>query len=214
MVNSQGQSIRAERRERELALRRADLIAAASKAFAERGFSGVQVSEIAEAAGLSLTSVYSMFGGKEDLYQEVITHMAETIQEGVRKRVDGIPNARERLLCVVEALFACFEENRGLLRLFAQGTQGLPWKIRQAMGEVSIQILHGFTEWVISIAEQARREGQLHGLDPESVALAVTGAVSSKAAHWIDTKPERPLAEAAPGTRALFERLFDEARAS
>jgi AcrR family transcriptional regulator len=208
MAGSQARSVRAERRERELALRRADLIAAACKAFAAHGFNGVQVSEIAEAAGLSLTSVYAMFNGKEELYHKVIAHMAEEIRDAVRQRVEALANPRDRLLCVIDSLFACFEENQDLLRIYVQGTQGLPFKVRQAMGEHSLQIFQAFTSWVISIAEQAQREGQLRGLDPETVALSLTGTVTTKAARWIEIKPDRPLAQAAPAVRALFENLL------
>ena len=73
MENSRSvSSPRADRRERENARRREDVLGAASTAFAERGFQGAQVSEIAAAAELSTKSVYALFPSKEVLYEEVI----------------------------------------------------------------------------------------------------------------------------------------------
>ena len=44
------------------------LIAAAA-VFAQKGFQGAQVAEIANAAEVSLNSVYGLFKGKEELYE-------------------------------------------------------------------------------------------------------------------------------------------------
>ena len=49
-MSSKSPTIREERRERELALRRDDVIAAATNVFSEKGFQGAQVAEIANAA--------------------------------------------------------------------------------------------------------------------------------------------------------------------
>src|SRR3990172_6511423 len=203
-----GRSARAERRERELALRRSDVLAAASRVFAEKGFSDARVAEIAAASELSLASVYSMFKGKEELYQEVITTTADSMREAVQRKVEAVPDPAERLLALVDALFAGFEENRMLLRMYARGTQGLPWKIRQAMGESALHIFQQFTAWVVGLVRKAKRAGHLPGLDPESVALSLIGTATTTAAHWIETTPDRPLTEAAPLVRALLERVL------
>lgn len=42
------------------------------QAFAERGFDGVTMEEIAARAGVSKPVVYEHFGSKEGLYQEVV----------------------------------------------------------------------------------------------------------------------------------------------
>lgn len=47
---------------------RADLLAAAARVFAQRGYDAASVTEIAEEAGYSHGAVYSNFDGKEDLF--------------------------------------------------------------------------------------------------------------------------------------------------
>jgi TetR/AcrR family transcriptional repressor of mexJK operon len=54
-------SRREQRRAQELAGRRADLLDAALEVFAEKGFDGAQISEIAGLAEVSLASLYAMF---------------------------------------------------------------------------------------------------------------------------------------------------------
>ena len=196
------------RREREKALRRADVITAASRIFAEKGFHDAQIGEIAGEAELSLRSVYGLFAGKEEIYQEVVTSTAERMRDAVQGKVLAIPDAGERLIALVDQLFTCFEENRDLLRIYASSTQGLPWKLKQAMGESSSNIFQAFRSWVISLAEDARDAGHLKALDPSAVALAIIGAVTTTATHWIETRPDEPLSSAAPDVIAVFTNLL------
>jgi AcrR family transcriptional regulator len=201
-------SPRERRREREQALRRADVIAAASRIFAEKGFHDAQIGEIASAAELSLKSVYGLFSGKEEIYEAVVSSTSERMRDAVQGKVNAIPDPGERLVALIDLLFACFEENRDLLRIYARDTQGLPWKMRQAMGESSSTIFQAFRAWVISLAEDARRAGRLGDLEPVAVALALIGAVTTTATHWFETRPEEPLTSAAPEVRALFARVL------
>ena len=48
---------------------------------------------------------------------------ATAMREEVRAKVMPIVDARERLLALIDALFACFDANRDLLRIHATGTQ-------------------------------------------------------------------------------------------
>jgi AcrR family transcriptional regulator len=61
---------------------REQLIDAAARVFARRGFSDARVEEIAEHAGYSHGAVYSNFAGKEDLFLAVFEdYMAKRVQE-------------------------------------------------------------------------------------------------------------------------------------
>ncbi len=51
---------------------RGELLAAAARVFARKGFAGASVEEIAELAGYSTGAVYYNFGGKEQLFLELI----------------------------------------------------------------------------------------------------------------------------------------------
>ncbi len=61
---------------------RSDLIDAAARVFARRGFQAARVEEIAEEAGYSHGAVYSNFEGKADLFLAVFEdYMAERVRE-------------------------------------------------------------------------------------------------------------------------------------
>ncbi len=95
---------RAERRD----LTRAAIVSSAEKLFAEHGFWGVSLDEIADDAGLTKGAVYSNFQSKEDLLLAVSAKQAFRIDE------DDFPSSdlpfREQL--------------RGLGRLIARASSG------------------------------------------------------------------------------------------
>jgi AcrR family transcriptional regulator len=71
-----------ETRAEKQARTRAELIATAATVFAQRGYEGASVEEIAEQAGYSHGAVYSNFAGKSDLFLAVFEqYMAERAEE-------------------------------------------------------------------------------------------------------------------------------------
>ena len=201
-------SPRENRRANELAQRRADALAAASAVFAAKGYHDAQMTEIAAAAELSRATLYSMFTGKEELYQEVVSTAAAAVRDAVRQQVESLDDPAHQLLCVIDSLFSCYEEDENLLRIYALGTHGLPFKIRDTMGDSVLEIFVAFTEWVIQIAKRAKRAGYLQRLDPEAVGVALVGTVTTTAVRWLETAPDRPLSRAAPPVSAVFRKLL------
>ena len=208
MPKSKSRSAKEERREQEILLRRNDILAAASQSFAEKGFQGTQVAEIANAAEVSLNSVYAQFKGKEELYEAVISSAAKTVGDRVRNAVLDIADPSQRLLRVIDELFACFDEHRHLLRIYAHNTHGLPWRVRQSMGEQSLQVFQDFTIWLIERTNDAKRAGSLPNIDAETFALSLIGTVTTTAARWVEDSRDESLSESAPRVRALFAQLL------
>jgi len=208
MPASTSTSPRENRRANELAQRRTDALAAASAVFAAKGYHDTQMTEIAAAAELSRATLYSMFTGKEELYQEVVSAAAAEVREVVRQKVESLDDPAQQLLCVIGSLFACYEEDENLLRIYALGTHGLPFKIRDTMGDSVLELFVAFTEWVIQIAKRAKRAGYLQHLDPEAVGVALVGTVTTTAVRWLETTPDRPLSRSAPPVNAVFQQLL------
>jgi AcrR family transcriptional regulator len=88
--------------------RREQLIEIARRVFAERGFDGASVEEIAARAGVSKPVVYEHFGGKEGMYAVVVDRevlqllemMREALTEGSARML--LEQAAEALLDYIE----------------------------------------------------------------------------------------------------------------
>jgi AcrR family transcriptional regulator len=107
-------------REQSKANTRERLLAAARSAFAENGFHGASVEEIATRAGFSTGALYSNFGGKEDLF---LVLMEREIEEHAREIAEAVatrPSVSERATGGARRWMMMIEREPELLLLFME----------------------------------------------------------------------------------------------
>jgi AcrR family transcriptional regulator len=91
-------------RERKKAQTRRAISDVATRLFMERGFEAVTVAEVAEAAGVSIKTVFNYFGSKEELFLDREAEVRAAIVSAVAGRPEGQP--------VTEALTRLFSDYR------------------------------------------------------------------------------------------------------
>jgi len=89
--------------------RREQLIAIARGAFAERGFDGVSVEEIAARAAVSKPVVYEHFGGKEGLYAVVVDREVQQLLGTMREAL----TATSQRMLLEQATYALLDYVEG-----------------------------------------------------------------------------------------------------
>ncbi len=89
--------------------RRAQLIEVGRKVFAEHGFEGTSVEEIARVAQVSKPIIYEHFGGKEGLFAVIVDREMETLHRQVTASI-AAGTARERLEQAIVAFLAYIME--------------------------------------------------------------------------------------------------------
>jgi len=82
---------------------RAKIVAAAEPLFADQGFAGVGIREIAAAAGVNGAMIHYYFGNKEGLYFAVLDNAASTVRKLITDATSSPTSARERLTRFVSA---------------------------------------------------------------------------------------------------------------
>ncbi len=82
---------------------RAKIMAAAEALFAEHGFAGVGVRQIAAAAGVNGAMIHYYFGNKEKLYHAVIENAAATVRGLIADAIASATSLEERLTRFVKA---------------------------------------------------------------------------------------------------------------
>lgn len=95
MTPSDSQRARRGRKRMSSAERREQLIDIARGLFADRGFDGTSVEEIAAHAGVSKPVVYEHFGGKEGLYAVVVDREVRALETSIKDAL-ATPNANYR----------------------------------------------------------------------------------------------------------------------
>ena len=160
--------------------RREQLISIGRAAFAELGFEGTSVEEIAARAGVSKPVVYEHFGGKEGLYAVVVDREMVALEAVITEAIEH-GSWRERIEQAALALLTYVqEETDGFVILVRDSKPGTERSygtlLNTAVGQVSYILGQAF----------ARR-----GLDEELATLygqALVGMVSTTALWWLDVR--------------------------
>lgn len=164
--------------------RRHQLIDVARSLFAERGYEGTSIEEIAQRASVSKPVVYEHFGGKEGLYAVVVDREMSALLDGITTSLTKSTNNQSRLRVERVAL--------ALLTYVDEHTDGFRILIRDSPASISSgtysTLLNDAIGQVSSIlaGDFSRR-----GLDPETAPLyaqALVGSVSMTAQWWLDVR--------------------------
>lgn len=84
-------------------LRRGEIIAAALKVFAKKGFSEARAEDVAAQAGIAKGTLYLYFDSKEAIYEAALKHAMTALGATVAARVGAATTAKERIRAWVGA---------------------------------------------------------------------------------------------------------------
>ncbi|HEY8081948.1 MAG TPA: TetR/AcrR family transcriptional regulator [Solirubrobacterales bacterium] len=114
------------------AARREVIETAATEVFAERGYPGAAIDEIARRSGVTPPVVYDHFASKRDLYRRLLERHFAELREVWRRHLPGDDPPRERFARSIDAWFAYIESHpfAGLM-LF-----------REASGDPDVDAMH------------------------------------------------------------------------
>ncbi len=107
---------RSQRAEAAKAARREEILTAARRVFAERGFRGTTIADIAEEANIALGTIYLYFESKDAVFAALNQQLAQLITSAV---IDVPPpvSLEETVRLRVRRVFEVCAENRELVRL-------------------------------------------------------------------------------------------------
>ena len=168
------------------AQRRAQLLDVGRTVFAERGFDGATVEEVAARAGVSKPVVYEHFGGKEGLYEVVVDREVQSLLTSFTAALVGA-SPRELLEQATLALLTYVEEQADGFRILVRDSSvgSTSGTFASILSDVASQV-----EGIL-IAEFKKR-----GLDPKTApmyAQMLVGMVALTGQWWLDTRrPKKP----------------------
>ncbi|MGH8773962.1 MAG: TetR family transcriptional regulator [Jiangellaceae bacterium] len=166
--------------------RREQLLDIGRALFAERGFGGTSIEEIASRAGVSKPVVYEHFGGKEGLYAVVVDREMEQLLDRITSALRSADHPRAVLEHAALALLDYIETSTDGFRILvrdspvAQSTGGFASLISDAASQV---------EHILAAEFKAR------GFEPRLApmyAQMLVGMVALTGQWWLDVrKPKK-----------------------
>jgi TetR/AcrR family transcriptional regulator len=149
------------------------ILDAAAEVFAEHGFGGAGVNQIARRAGVNKAMLYYHVGDKAALFGEVVTTNIAVVGRAVAEAVGASTEPRERLRAIPRAFARAALERPFLpqlmLREIAAGGPNIP---TQALGQIA-EIM-GVTKAVL---EDGLERGVFRRTDPFVIHLLLIGSL-------------------------------------
>jgi AcrR family transcriptional regulator len=162
--------------------RREQLIQVGRKLFADKGFEGTTVEEIAAKASVSKPVVYEHFGGKEGLYAVVVDREIAALLDGITGTLSADLGSRETLERAALALLDYIESSTDGFRILVRDSPAgqATGSFASLISDVASQVEH------ILAAEFRRRK-----LDPKTAPLyaqMLVGMVALTGQWWLDSR--------------------------
>lgn len=155
------------------------ILESAAEVFAEKGYDGARVEELARAAGVNKATLYYQIGDKEALYHAVLERVFRRTADEVEEAVGATPDCEEQISRFVTVFAEATGNSRYLspilLREIASGGRNLPDAAVKQMG----RILGALT----ATLEKGVEEGIFRPVNGFMVHMMIVGSLNLYAAN-------------------------------
>jgi TetR/AcrR family transcriptional regulator len=152
-------------------LRREAILDEATRLFAERGYEGTSMGDLADVVGVRKASLFHHFESKETLYEAVLARLLEKVGQTIKVAVLAPGSFEERLDTLSDAITMVLHEQPFAARLMMR--EVMDW------GPVTRDHLANQIAVLLSAAEAFLRAGQERGafapVDPQQFLLTLIG---------------------------------------
>jgi len=181
------------RKERERERHCREILQAAERIFARKGYHAATIEEIAKEAEFAVGTLYNLFKNKDDLYTRVIEGFVHDFTTQFEEKVMSVENPEEAIASLIELRLEHFELHRGFVRAMFDATPGsrmdpvqsLPLKLQETYAR--------YIQAVTTLFEKGIAQGIFDQADPFYFALCLEGVVNAFVAYWSQHEPNEPL---------------------
>lgn len=139
----------------------------ASKLFVERGYKGLSMREIAEAAGISKAGLYYHFKDKEDLFLAILLDSIASLGELTARARIYKGNTKEKVRHLLELIAKEDNQQRGIMRLAEHDAIHLSIEAQKKMRELYYA---SFPAQLEAILQEGQENSELRDFDVREVA--------------------------------------------
>jgi AcrR family transcriptional regulator len=158
-----------------------EIIEAAARVFAERGFHGATTQDIADVLGIRQASLYYYFAAKEEALELVCLQGVGDFFEVAKAIAAGPGPAADKLARLIESHLAPLADRGDFVRVFLNERQHLPAESRRRIGKWSRGLERVFED----VLKEGVRRGEFRpDLDTRLAMLATLGMVNAVASWY------------------------------
>lgn len=192
------------RKEREHLTHRQEILQAAERLFAAKGFYHTTMSEIAQAAEFGTGTLYNYFKSKEDLYFTLIDEKTDEIYHQVKRELRRKASAIERIKKVLILELEFMERNRDFFKIYTSESSRFEWFIKEEYGKKIHKKMETYLHLLSQVMKQGMKADELKPMDPLDLAHAFEGIVHSFIFEWLIRPKPYPLLSKASTILEIF----------
>jgi TetR/AcrR family fatty acid metabolism transcriptional regulator len=155
--------------------KRRAILHAAVRVFAETGYQGCRIADVARQAGVAYGLVYHYFNSKEELLESVFAEQWTLFIQSIRAIGEGPGSAPEQLASICRFAVDVFRTAPAAVRVLLLEVGGTPNALRAGSTR---QTFEAALDLVADVVRRGQSAGQLRPhIDPVVAAAAVLGAL-------------------------------------
>ncbi len=168
------------RQDRRRAKTRNQLLQAAKRLLATKGFHGTKIADIAAAADVGTGTFYLYFPTKDALFADLVRETAVAASEAIGAAKAAVTDPRERARVGGETFFRFAAENRDVFKILFGHSAQFDELLREVHQIFIADIEQDFAAGVAA--------GAFRDLPPAFAAQAIVGMLSQVTSWWLDRK--------------------------
>jgi TetR/AcrR family fatty acid metabolism transcriptional regulator len=185
--------------------RKKQILKAAVEVFAERGYHGCRISDVADRAGVAYGLVYHYFGNKEALLDTIFQHNWAVFGKALEDISQLDASCQEKIRQIVEFLLNAFELNPLVVKVLVVEF-GRNYRVGDALDSPEVarvfRALH-------DILVEAQERGELQeGLDPYALAILLLGCMEAALSSFVLPAPGKKGVPERQGFEAMRDTLL------
>jgi AcrR family transcriptional regulator len=188
-MKASAESRKLSRKEREHQLRRDEILRAATKLFATKGYHSTTMNEIAKEAEFSTGSLYNFFKNKEELYFSLLYEKIEELAGlvDITRTMPG--SACAKFDRAVDITLDYFERERDFFRIFTVHRDSFfEASLRSDFTERLRTQIFKYIEDLVSVAEEGIDAGEFRSFSGHEIAMSFTAIIHSFLVMWIESE--------------------------
>ncbi|ORV19081.1 TetR/AcrR family transcriptional regulator [Mycobacterium celatum] len=179
--------------------RRDEIMAAAKKVFARKGFHATTIADIAKQAGLAYGSVYWYFDSKDELFHALMAVEEQALRAHVSAAVAAPADGVEPFRTAVQATLEFFEADKATVRLLFRDAYALGDRFEKHLGGIYERFIDDIETFIVV----AQERGEVVPAPPRMVAYTLAALIGQLAHRRLSTDDGVTAAEVADFVVAL-----------
>lgn len=153
--------------------KRSQILQAAFKLFAQKGFFHTTVEEVAQEAGVGKGTVYGYFDSKQELLRQMLIFASDYYFERFFNVVEGNGGLKEKLVAIAREHFRFFNEHQEIARVVLYEHR----YISEDLGDWLLEREKDRIDYLVKMLQEVAARGEIRQVDFQVAARMITGAL-------------------------------------